>query len=132
MVCNMAEDSSGFVMQNCIQAGGISIPYRAIALTVPICSHLLDLLELMDSEDTPSIPSVRTGFLSETRRVTSVPVILMVSFGEFTTSITTVTHLIGNSLGSIRSSACMAEMGCSEVAIRYLSSSSPPTCIQSG
>lgn len=33
---------------------------------------LLNLLELVNSEDTPSVPTVRTGLLSETCRVTSI------------------------------------------------------------
>jgi hypothetical protein len=35
-------------------------------------------------------------------------------------------YFIGSLLGSMFSSANMAEMGCSEVAIKYLSSASPP------
>ena len=92
-------------------------------------AELLNLLELMHSEDTPSIPSVGTGFLSETGRVSGVPAI----DGDWSGSksyicLPAVAHLMGSSLGSIRSSACMAEIGCSEVAMRYLSSSPPPTC----
>jgi len=83
-------------------------------------AYLLNLLELMDSEDTPCIFSVRTSLLSETRRVSSEPKISRVSSHE------QKAYFMGNLLVSMFSSANMAEIGCSEVAIKYLSSASPP------
>ena len=75
----------------------------------------------MNSEDTPCILPVRSSLFSETRGVTSEPV---VSAGRMMKAM--MAHFIGSLLGSMFSSANMAEMGCSEVAMRYLSSASPP------
>lgn len=36
-------------------------------------THLFHLFKLVDSEDSPGVLAVRTGFLSETSRVTGVP-----------------------------------------------------------
>jgi hypothetical protein len=89
-------------------------------------TDLLNLFELMHSEDTPRILSVRSSLFSETRRVTSEPV---VSTRRVTKKM--MSHFIGSLLVSMFSSANMAEIGCSEVAMRYLSSASPPEILSS-
>lgn len=91
---------------------------------------LFDLFKLVDAENTPGILAMSTGFLAETGRVTGISLKNhQVSTIHPSTALVVNTYLIGScSEGfSNHSLAWKAEIGCSEVAIRYLSSPSPET-----
>jgi hypothetical protein len=96
-------------------------------------THLLDLLELVDTEDSPDILSSGTSLLPEARRITTISVPREV-FGSTMADIISTrqdkghgSYLSGRSFegASNHSFIWKAEMGCSEVAIKYLSTSSP-------
>jgi hypothetical protein len=68
----MAADDSASVMQNWTRGRTHQLAFAA-GQAVNFSTHLLHLLKLMHSEDTPSVLSMLSCLLSETGRVASVP-----------------------------------------------------------
>ena len=90
------------------------------------------LFELMDAENSPCVFAMRACFFSVVCAVSAVP--------DFTLALRDLliydqsAYLIGKSFSWSHSPACIAEIGCSEVAMRYLSVSfslSPETLYSS-
>ena len=107
-----------------IRRGGIDVRCQSLEISSGVCDQKCTyLLKLVNTEDAPSISSVRTSLSSVAGAETSISSKVSSNFQAILPS----TNLIGKSLLTNHSSAWKAEMGCSEVAIRYLSFCGSPS-----
>lgn len=80
----------------------------------------------MDAENAPHVAAVATGLLAEVGGVTGVPREERVRLTVAALEQDEGAYILGSWSPEIHSFMWKAEMGCSEVAMRYFSSPSPP------